>query len=130
MASTPPGAFIPWAMGPRVCTGKMFSQVEFVSVIARLLRRHLVEPVRSTPSESAEDAAKRILVLVEDSSYDLLLKAKRPGEIRLRWRDRETRNMFLIGDGEFLHIQPGQRHRISKPLTIMSGEKWLGNVEQ
>lgn len=84
----PSGSFVPWAMGPRVCTGKKFSQVEFVSVIACLLRRHLVEPVPLTPSESAGDASQRILAIVEDSSYNLLLKAKQPEKIRLRWRER------------------------------------------
>jgi cytochrome P450 len=35
----PPGRSNPWTVGPRVCPGKKFSQVEFVAVIARLFQK-------------------------------------------------------------------------------------------
>ena len=82
-----PGTFVPWAAGPRVCPGKKFSQVEFVAVIACLLRRHRVEPVAER-GETPAEANKRTLRLVEDSELEVTMKMKEPKRIRLRWFER------------------------------------------
>ena len=82
-----PGSYVPWAHGPRVCPGKKFSQVEFTAVIACLLRRHRVEPVR-LDGESRANAAERILRTVEDSDLEVTLKMKHPERIKLKWMER------------------------------------------
>ena len=48
-----PGAYIPFGIGPRVCAGAAFAQVEAVLLIARLFRRfafHVVAPERVRPA--------------------------------------------------------------------------------
>jgi cytochrome P450 len=47
------GAYIPFGIGPRVCAGAAFAQVEAVLLIARLFRRfdfHVAEPGRVRPA--------------------------------------------------------------------------------
>ena len=79
-----PGSFVPWAHGPRICPGKKFSQVEFVAVVARLLRRHRVEPIL-LEGESHAEASERILKVVQDSDLVVILKMKRPENLKLKW---------------------------------------------
>ena len=83
--SLPAGAFMPWASGPRICPGKKFSQVEFVAVIACLLRHHRVQAVCEPGEISAAVAAARLNDEVKQSSFSFLLKVKRPQKIRVRW---------------------------------------------
>lgn len=83
LASIPQGAFLPWAAGPRVCPGKKFSQVEFVAVLACLLRDYRVEPVAGD-GVSAELAAARLADEARQSSFNFLLKVKNPGGFRIR----------------------------------------------
>jgi cytochrome P450 len=82
LVSFPSASFIPWASGPRVCPGKKFSQVEFVAVIAFLLRSHRVEPVL-LERETISQASNRIIGEVENSSYNFLLTMKHQDRIRL-----------------------------------------------
>ncbi|KAB2573705.1 putative cytochrome P450 [Lasiodiplodia theobromae] len=77
------GSFIPWADGPRVCPGKKFSQVEFVAVVAAVLRAHRVEVVPQG-RESCGEARKRILEVVEDTSYGATLFMRNPEKVRVR----------------------------------------------
>ena len=84
-----PGSYLPWAHGPRVCPGKKFSQVEFTAVIACLLRRHRVEPVR-LEGESRAKAAERILKNVDDSDLEVTLKMKHPERVKLLWMERAS----------------------------------------
>lgn len=74
-----PVGFIPWAIGPRSCPGKKFSQVEFVAVISLLLRRHRVKVVME-PGETSEEARKRVIDVVENSSLKLTLRMRHPGK--------------------------------------------------
>jgi len=79
-----PGSYVPWAYGPRICPGKKFSQVEFVAVVACLLRHHRVEPIL-LDGESHAKASERILKVVEDAGIEMMLKMKRPEHVKLKW---------------------------------------------
>jgi cytochrome P450 len=82
--STPPqGTFYPWSDGPQVCLGVRFSQVEFVAVVACLLREKKLAVVPKA-GESREDMVKRVRDVTEDCDFQLLLRMKRSEEIRLR----------------------------------------------
>ncbi|KKY22344.1 putative cytochrome p450 [Diplodia seriata] len=76
------GNFIPWADGPRVCPGKKFSQVEFVAVIAAVVRGHRVEVVRE--GEGEDEARKRVLEVVEEMVSGATLFMKHPEKVRVR----------------------------------------------
>ncbi|KAF2025334.1 hypothetical protein EK21DRAFT_15519, partial [Setomelanomma holmii] len=57
--SVPESAFFaPWGLGPRVCPGKKFRQVEFVAVLARILAEWRVEIVRNKGEEELEARAR------------------------------------------------------------------------
>lgn len=81
----PPGTYVPWSLGPRVCPGMKFSKVEFVAVIARLFQQNRVSPVLED-GESPIQASKRILDVVEDSSLKVTLQMRHPENIKLIWR--------------------------------------------
>ena len=114
------GTFAPWITGPRACPGKKFSQVEFVRVVAEMVRggkrvEVVPEPKRKTKGEgrgwwsgekidtggkglagvieSPEEARARVKrILDEDSTILLTLKVTGAERIGLRWtRDRERR---------------------------------------
>jgi hypothetical protein len=59
-----------------------FSQVEFVAVVACLLRgkRLLIVP---NARESRDDTVKRARNVMEDCDFQMLLRMKHPEEIRL-----------------------------------------------
>jgi cytochrome P450 len=79
------GAFIGWSEGTRDCPGKKFSQAEFVATMAVLFSKWRVEPVKM-PGESAEEARKRVIKLIEDESgYVLLLQMLHPERAPLVW---------------------------------------------
>ena len=94
----PPGAFIPWATGPRNCPGMKFAQVEFVSVIASLLSDSRVEAALPpclqdqveakglSATEVVEMARIRLSSIVEDSDVRVTTTMLRPEEVWLRWR--------------------------------------------
>ena len=82
------GAYVPWAHGPRVCPGKKFSQVEFVAVIAYLLKDHRVRPVLMT-GESQNDAFERMLQVVKDSDMEIAIKMNHPEKLRVRWERKQ-----------------------------------------
>lgn len=79
-----PGTFIPWITGPRVCPGKKFSQVEFVAAIAYLVGKYRVSPVL-LEGETMEEAQKRIMAEVEQSSPQITLKMTHQQAIKFRW---------------------------------------------
>ncbi|KAF5989250.1 cytochrome P450 monooxygenase 3A7 [Fusarium coicis] len=90
------GAFLPWAAGPRVCPGKKFSQVEFVAVMACLLKDYTVEP-----AEGDEAAARALMEEAKQSSFNFLLKVKHPEKIRLRQK---------VDNGEPIRMRLGNVH--------------------
>jgi cytochrome P450 len=79
-----PGSYVPWAYGPRICPGKKFSQVEFVAVVACLLGCHRVAPIL-LDGESHAKASERILRVIQDSDLEMMLKMKRPENVKLKW---------------------------------------------
>ncbi|KAF2218435.1 cytochrome P450, partial [Elsinoe ampelina] len=85
-------SFIAWVAGPRVCPGKKFSQVEFVSVIFSLLSEYTIEVgakmyegLEGTVGQHWDEVARgRLLDVVMDGTFDLAPKVKHPtrGEVR------------------------------------------------
>lgn len=78
------GTYFPWSDGAQNCPGKKYSQVEFVAVIASLLREHRTRLVRPE-GEDVAAARKRILEICEDSEQILLLQMRNAGSVRLTW---------------------------------------------
>jgi cytochrome P450 len=78
------GSYIPWSEGPRVCPGKKFSMVEFVSVIAVLLWKHRIE-ITPRPGETAKQARERVYQVVENSATHFTLQMKDPKSVGLNF---------------------------------------------
>lgn len=79
----PRGEFYPWSDGPQICLGVKFSQVEFVAVVACLLRRNRLS-VAPNGGEGSRDIAKRVRCVTENSDMKMLLRMKHPEDITLR----------------------------------------------
>ncbi|KAK3176181.1 hypothetical protein OEA41_007504 [Lepraria neglecta] len=77
--------YFPWSDGPQNCPGAKFAQVEFVAVLACILRDHRVG-VMQEPGESAEMAAKRALTTTEDCDLELLLRMRNADNVHLECR--------------------------------------------
>ncbi|KAK1978869.1 cytochrome P450 [Colletotrichum cereale] len=71
------GTYIPWSYGPRVCQGKKWSQVEFVAVIAFLVRDNRISVARRA-GESKTEATCRLRNILEDSYINISPKIRRP----------------------------------------------------
>lgn len=76
--------FNPWIHGPRVCPGKKFAQVEFVAVIARLLKNGTVRP-KLMKGERRDDMVMRVKSVIEDSELSVTLHMKHPEKAPLIW---------------------------------------------
>lgn len=76
------GTFYPWSDGPQVCLGAKFSQVEFVAVVACLLREKRLSIVPNA-RESAEDIQQRVRSIMEDCDFQLLLRMKHSESIKI-----------------------------------------------
>ena len=74
--------YFPWSDGPQNCPGAKFAQVEFVAVIAALLRDHRIE-VSPAPNESVAKARQRALATTEDCDMELLLRMRDADRVRL-----------------------------------------------
>jgi cytochrome P450 len=81
------GTFSPWSGGPRQCPGQKMAQVEFVAVMASLLRGMNVEPVTDA-GQDLESARQKLEEIMEDSAPILTLQMKRPKDVKLRWTKR------------------------------------------
>ena len=77
--------FFPWSDGPQNCPGAKFAQVEFVAVLACLLRDHRVEVVRHL-NESFAKAKERALAATEDCDMELLLRMRNTDQVQLAWK--------------------------------------------
>ena len=79
------GSFIPWNLGPRVCPGKKFAQVEFVrslfSLFAYGSRVELVKEVK----ENDREVKERVLRIMEEAKVEVTLKMMDAHRIRLKW---------------------------------------------
>lgn len=79
-SAPPPGAaYMAWSIGPRVCPGRKFSQVEFVAVISLLLRLYRLKPlVILGKMETEEQARQEIVNVVDDSMLVITPRFRRP----------------------------------------------------
>ena len=80
--------YFPWSDGPQNCPGAKFSQVEFVAVLACLLRGHRVGAI-GEPHESEERLKERIMATVNDCDMQMLLRMRDADRIRLTCRQME-----------------------------------------
>ncbi|KAF1957295.1 putative cytochrome P450 monooxygenase [Byssothecium circinans] len=85
---TPPrDTFFPWSDGGQNCPGLKFSQVEFVAVLALLMREHRLSIVREE-GEIEEQARERVKRVINDCDMQLLLRMRDSDRVRLRCEPR------------------------------------------
>ncbi|KAE8413511.1 cytochrome P450 [Aspergillus pseudocaelatus] len=77
--------YFPWSDGPQNCPGNKFSQVEFVAIIASLLRNHRISPVANM-GETAQQTRERVLATTRDVDLQLLLRMKDAERVHLKCR--------------------------------------------
>jgi len=82
IAQPPTGVpFLAWSVGPRICPGKKFSQVEFVAVIATVLKSFRIKPqIIPGKMQTEKQARDALLDVVNDSVYVITPKISRPGD--------------------------------------------------
>ncbi|KAF2221374.1 cytochrome P450 [Elsinoe ampelina] len=83
----PPGSFLPFAAGPRICPGQKMAQVEFVGVIMTLLRRFKIVP-NSRHGETEMETKNRMQSILDDVRSELTIVMQRMNELDLRWEQR------------------------------------------
>lgn len=83
-AVPPDRMFIGWVFGPRVCPGKKFSQVEFVAIIAFILRRFRLEIVRED-NESDKEARRRAISVLDEKYFNISTHLRRPQALKIRF---------------------------------------------
>ncbi|KAK7725830.1 hypothetical protein SLS63_007985 [Diaporthe eres] len=76
--------FFPWSLGQRDCPGKKFSQVEFVAVLACVLRFYRIECVPIHEGETLEEKRSRVWAWSRDSGVELSLNFKEPTKYGIR----------------------------------------------
>ncbi|KAK6596006.1 cytochrome p450 [Botrytis cinerea] len=84
----PKGTFLAWSHGPRYCPGMKMSQVEFVGVLYEIFRKWNIEIVRRD-GETEEDARRRLMEILEDSSPKLTLQVNRPQDVVFKYLRRK-----------------------------------------
>ncbi|KAK3380678.1 cytochrome P450 monooxygenase [Lasiosphaeria ovina] len=75
--------YLPWSHGPMNCPGKKLSEVEFVAVLACLLRRHRLGAVKLRPDESDKEVRKRVLAVANDANVPMLIKMRDADRVRV-----------------------------------------------
>ncbi|PYI22749.1 cytochrome P450 [Aspergillus violaceofuscus CBS 115571] len=75
-------SFLPWSDGPQNCPGNKFSQVEFVAIMATLLRAHRIDAI-AKPGESFRESQARVLATTQDVDMQLLLRMKDADRVRM-----------------------------------------------
>ena len=79
------GTYLPWSDGPQHCPGKKFAQVEWVAVIACLLREHRVRIVLKN-GENFDQARRRVFAVLEDCESGLILRMRNADDVKLAWQ--------------------------------------------
>ncbi|KAI9675452.1 MAG: hypothetical protein M1822_008930 [Bathelium mastoideum] len=74
--------YFPWSDGPQNCPGEKFAQVEFVAVLATLLKSRRIQ-VLPAEGESVEKAQQRCLEATQDCNLELLLRMKDADTVKL-----------------------------------------------
>ena len=77
--------YFPWSDGPQDYPEEKFAQVEFVAVLACLLRDHRVS-VLNDSSETSQQARERALATAEDCDLTLLLRMRDADRVKLVWK--------------------------------------------
>jgi len=85
LIAPPPGTFLPWSGGPRVCPGKKFAQVEFTRVLLGLFRDGARVRIVQQEGESMEQARARVRAVADEAEVLFTLKMKNSAEIGLQW---------------------------------------------
>ncbi|KAF2877804.1 cytochrome P450 [Massariosphaeria phaeospora] len=78
--------YFPWSDGPQNCPGMKFSQVEFVAVLAMLLRDHRLK-VEANDGESPEEVLERTWRVANDCNAHIILQMNNPSQLRVRFED-------------------------------------------
>ncbi|OGM46141.1 cytochrome P450 monooxygenase [Aspergillus bombycis] len=76
-----------WGVGPRLCPGQKFSQIEVFAVLLCLFKRHRVELVPS-PDQTMDQARSHALSLIQNSMVGLTLQMPSAESVGLRWVGR------------------------------------------
>lgn len=85
--------FFPWSDRPQDCPCKTFAQVEFVAVLACLLRDHRINVIMN-PGESFPAARNRLLATTEDCDMELLLRMRNADRVRVECRPVSNHQQF------------------------------------
>ncbi|EXJ77289.1 hypothetical protein A1O3_10447 [Capronia epimyces CBS 606.96] len=80
-----PGTFVPWNMGPRVCPGKKFAQVEFTRLVFGLFADGTRVELVQQEGETGQAAKARVLGVVNRAKLEVTLKMVDAETIALRW---------------------------------------------
>ncbi|KAF2028304.1 cytochrome P450 [Setomelanomma holmii] len=74
--------YFPWSAGPQNCPGQKFSEVEFVAILALLLRDHKLGIVKED-GESEQQARSRAIKIINDCDAQMLLRMRDPDRPKL-----------------------------------------------
>jgi len=80
----PPGAYFPFAEGPRSCMGKVFAQVEFCATIVGVLSKHSIMLANGPDNSPALREAEQ--ALSAGMGFEMGLKMKEPVQLRVSRR--------------------------------------------
>ncbi|KAF2731462.1 cytochrome P450 [Polyplosphaeria fusca] len=84
-----PLGFQPWSLGPRICPGMKFAQVEFAAVMATVLRKVRVAPASKSEGAGARQAWEEVYGAARDSKLNgPTLSMNRPADLYLRVEER------------------------------------------
>ena len=79
--------YFPWSDGPQNCPGRKFSEVEFVAVLALLMRNHVLMIVKEN-GENEEQAKRRTTKVINDCDMQLLLRMRDADQLKLSCEKR------------------------------------------
>jgi len=79
--------YFPWSDGPQNCPGRKFSEVEFVAVLALLMRDHVLRIVKGD-GENDDKARERALRVINDCDMQLLLRMRDADQLKLKCERR------------------------------------------
>jgi len=79
----PRDTYFSWSDGFQNCPGLKFSQVEFVAVLALLMREHRLRIVR-VGNETETQARERVRSVINDCDMKLLLRMRDADRVKLK----------------------------------------------
>lgn len=79
------GSFVPWNIGPRICPGKRFSQVEFVRLVFSLFAEGQRVELVPQMGESDQETKRRVSQIVNEAKVAVTLKMVDAERIVLKW---------------------------------------------